>query len=78
MNFSSWVELKKCGIMMDDIIEIKRRDYSERSIKNRFACVSKYLHYFLYLFYILCRYLAYIYIYITEQPRIIYVTLSKC
>lgn len=37
MNSSSWIELKKCGITMDDIIEIRRRDYSERSTKNRFV-----------------------------------------
>lgn len=35
MNSSSWVELKKCGITMDDMIDIRRRDYSERLTKNR-------------------------------------------
>lgn len=46
MNSSSWAELKKCGITMDDIIDIKRRDHSERSIKNRFVFIqniSRYL-----------------------------------
>lgn len=37
MNSSSWIELKKCGITMDDIIEIRRHDHSERSTKNRFV-----------------------------------------
>ncbi|XP_054001184.1 uncharacterized protein LOC128888398 isoform X2 [Hylaeus anthracinus] len=42
-NFSSWVELKKCGITTDDVIDIRRRDYSERSTKNRIA--EDYLRY---------------------------------
>ncbi|CAK9797362.1 hypothetical protein ANTPLA_LOCUS1192 [Anthophora plagiata] len=41
---SSWMELKKCGITMDDIIDIRRRDYSERSTKNRTA--EDYLRHF--------------------------------
>ncbi|XP_076164228.1 uncharacterized protein LOC143145078 isoform X3 [Ptiloglossa arizonensis] len=43
-NSSSWVELKKCGITMDDIIDIRRRDYPERSSKNRIG--EDYLRYF--------------------------------
>lgn len=38
-HFSSWLELKNCGITMDDIIDIRRRDYSDRSTKNRFVSI---------------------------------------
>ncbi|XP_076277908.1 uncharacterized protein LOC143207903 isoform X2 [Lasioglossum baleicum] len=44
MNLSSWSELKKCGITMDDIIDIRRRDYSDRLMKNRTA--EDYIRYF--------------------------------
>ncbi|KAK9297028.1 hypothetical protein QLX08_009127 [Tetragonisca angustula] len=37
MNSSSWAELKKCGITIDDIIETRRYDHSERTTKNRTA-----------------------------------------
>ncbi|XP_078050476.1 uncharacterized protein LOC144476982 isoform X2 [Augochlora pura] len=37
MSLSSWLELKKCGITIDDIIDIRKRDYSDRSTKNRTA-----------------------------------------
>ncbi|OAD53833.1 hypothetical protein WN48_08806 [Eufriesea mexicana] len=44
INSASWTELKKSGIMMEDIIEIRRRDHSERSTKNRTA--EDYLRHF--------------------------------
>ncbi|XP_015432769.1 PREDICTED: uncharacterized protein LOC107188895 isoform X2 [Dufourea novaeangliae] len=43
-NFSSWAELKKCGITMDDIMDVRRRDYSDRLSKNRTP--EDYLRYF--------------------------------
>lgn len=72
MNSSSWVELKKCGITMDDMIDIRRHDYAERATKNRFAndlTTLRLLSSVLNNCYNTC---------ITEQPKITYVTSNKC
>lgn len=37
----SWMELQKSGLTLDDINHFRRREYTERSVRNRYSIIIK-------------------------------------
>jgi len=61
----SWMELQKSGLTLDDINHLRRRENTERSVRNRYSTIIKikyiqdsyiYIYIYIYIYTYVCMY----------------------